>query len=120
MKNGRFDQRNILLSQIPSPFAVFLNEREYEALRIIGMLREAEAAKKKKKKNSSPQDLPPPGASQIITSNSVFVDCSTTTPVILNCIEIISPRDNQTKSVWLAEMKGMRCVLNEMLGDRSG
>ena len=34
-----------ILTHTPNPFTVFLNEREYEAIRMIGLLREAEAQK---------------------------------------------------------------------------
>lgn len=34
-----------ILTHTPNPFTVFLNERKYEAIRMIGLLREAEAQK---------------------------------------------------------------------------
>ncbi|KAJ5779246.1 hypothetical protein N7457_006966 [Penicillium paradoxum] len=58
-----------------------------------------------------PQDLPPPSTPPTITSTSVIVECGTTTPVIVNCMEQMSLRDTQGKSVWLAEINGVRCVL---------
>lgn len=56
-----------------------------------------------------PQDLPP--IPQTLTQTSVVIECGTTKPVIVNCMEQISLRNNQGKSVWLAEINEVRCVL---------
>ncbi|CAG8929996.1 unnamed protein product [Penicillium salamii] len=45
MEHGGFSPEPKLFHQIPSPFGFFINEREYEAIRMIGILREAEATK---------------------------------------------------------------------------
>lgn len=59
-----------------------------------------------------PQDLPPPlDTPQTITSTSVIIDWGTETPVIVKGIKQISLYDNQGKSVWLAEINRVRCVL---------
>ncbi|KAJ9483097.1 hypothetical protein VN97_g10317 [Penicillium thymicola] len=57
------------------------------------------------------QELPPRGTPQTITPTSVAVECGTTTPVIVNCVEQMSLPDNQEKVVWLAEINGVRRVL---------
>lgn len=45
MGDGGFDNKPNIFHQIPSPFTFFINEREYEVTRMIGILREAEASK---------------------------------------------------------------------------
>lgn len=45
MEHGGFSPEPKFFHQMPSPFAFFINEREYEAIRMIGILREAEATK---------------------------------------------------------------------------
>ncbi|KAJ5823076.1 hypothetical protein N7447_005416 [Penicillium robsamsonii] len=63
------------------------------------------------------QDLPPLGTPQTITPTSVAIECSTTTPVIINCVEQMSLPDNREKAVWLAEINGVRRVLKCWIPD---
>lgn len=45
MGNGGLETGMNPFSRLPSPFGFYINERDYEAIRMIGILRESEATK---------------------------------------------------------------------------